>query len=86
MSQLGLFGAEPAPVCDNHGPGFVCEECPDGYHTGWTGFVHPLECKGRLPLRRCNDCKQLVTPGAWNHADWFRCLQCAPLGTKKAPP
>ncbi len=77
--QLALFGASPAR-CTLHGPGNVCEACPERFATDHTGFVHRDDCRGRIPLRKCHRCGELTTPGNWNHADWFHCLRCVPLG------
>jgi hypothetical protein len=71
---------ELPPVCHEHGPSNVCDGCP-GYGTDASGFVHRSECHGRIPLRKCRRCKRLTTPGSWNHADWYHCISCQPLGT-----
>jgi hypothetical protein len=92
MSQLGLFGdpparantavtAPPAEVCAHHGPEFVCSMCPAGYATDSTGFVHTSLLKGRVALRVCQRCVKLRSAGRWNHADWWHCADCQPLGT-----
>lgn len=69
----------PAPSpCEHHGPEHVCEF--DGLDTDASGFVHRQECRGRIALRLCERCLNWTTPGRWNHADWFHCLDCVPLG------
>jgi hypothetical protein len=67
------------PPCPHHGPEHVCER--EGLDTDHSGFVHRSLCKGRIPLRWCAQCGKPTTPGRWNHADWSRCIECAPLGT-----
>lgn len=79
--QLGLFDAPPAAGCEHHGPGNVCEFCPERFDADHSGFVHMSVCKGRHPLRMCARCLNMVTPGRWNHADWWHCIDCQPLGT-----
>jgi hypothetical protein len=79
--QLDLFGAPAparAPSCPHHGPEYVCEF--EGLDTDHSGFVHRSLCSGRIALRQCARCKHWKTPGTWNHADWYHCLDCVPLG------
>ena len=76
----GWSTAPPALAqCPHHGPEHVCEF--EGLDTDHSGFVHRSLCKGRIPLRMCHMCGELVSPGRWNHADWNHCLTCQPLGT-----
>jgi hypothetical protein len=83
--QFDLFGAPPAPSCPHHDAHHVCEF--EGLDTSGTGFVHPQLCKGRIPLRRCHGCGELRSPGRWNHRDYWRCIECQPLGTMgECPP
>jgi hypothetical protein len=76
--DVRLAGEPTVARCPHHGPEYVCER--EGLGTDYSGFVHRSECKGRIPLRRCKRCNSWTTPGQWNHADWFHCLRCVPLG------
>jgi hypothetical protein len=79
VGQLDLFGAPAAPACPHHDAHHVCEF--EGLDTDGSGFVHRAECKGRIPLRMCHGCGEMVSPGRWNHRDFWQCLKCVPLGT-----
>jgi hypothetical protein len=65
----------------HHGPEFVCSLCPEPLATDATGFVHPSLLRRRVALRVCVACCKLRSAGRWNHADWWRCTDCQPLGT-----
>ncbi len=94
-AQLGLFGAEPArgnsavtapepePCLLGHSAAYICPACAESGDTDGCGFLHRQVCKGRIPLRACRGCGKLATHGGWNHADYFHCLACVPLGSKK---
>jgi hypothetical protein len=62
-----------------HGPQYICPACGSG-GTDACGFLHRQVCGGRIPLRACRGCGKLATHGAWNHADYWHCLACVPLG------
>lgn len=84
--QLDMFAAPappPAPVCPHHDAHHICAECSPTGDTDHTGFCHRGDCKGRLPLRRCKGCGKLKTPGHWNHASYWWCSACVPLGSQK---
>ncbi len=86
--QLGLFELTPveeyAEACLlGHGPSFICPACAESGDTDGCGFLHRQVCKGRIPLRACRGCGALKTHGGWNHADYFHCLECVPLGSQK---
>ncbi len=82
--QLDMFAAPaPPPVCPHHDERHVCVECLPGACTDGLGFIHRIDAKGKLPLRRCEGCKRLRTPGHWNHRDYFHCVECVPLGSTK---
>ncbi len=76
-----LAAVEPCML--GHDPAYICPACADCGDTDGCGFLHRQVCKGRIPLRACRGCGKLKTHGTWNHADWFHCLECVPLGTKK---
>lgn len=81
MPQLDLFAAPPAPLsCPLHDDHHVCGSCPQLYDEDHSGFVHRLDCAGRIPLRPCQHCGELRSPGRWNHRDWYHCVECVPLG------
>lgn len=83
--QLDLFAA-PAPSgppqCPHHGPAYICPSCAECGDTDGCGFLHRQVCGGRIPLRACRQCGQLRSHGRWNHADWWRCIDCVPLEVK----
>lgn len=78
VSPDARLAGEPIVACPHHGPEHVCER--EGLDTDHSGFVHRSLCRGRIPLRWCAQCGKPTTPGRWNHADWSRCIDCAPLG------
>jgi hypothetical protein len=95
-AQLGLFGAAPqakqrerpelaeVEACMlGHDPAYICPACAACGDTDSCGFLHRQVCQGRIPLRACRGCGKLKTHGTWNHADYFHCLECVPLGSKK---
>lgn len=88
--ECNPFGDDQPCECDTlikpgcaHTRAFICPACADSGDTDGCGFLHRQVCKGRIPLRACRGCGKLRTHGTWNHADWFHCLECVPLGSKK---
>jgi hypothetical protein len=71
--------------CPLHDAAHLCEACPERYDTDGRGFVHRLELKGRVPLRRCSGCREWKAPGEWStvglasstNGEWFKCAACA---------
>lgn len=78
-----LAAVEPEPCFTGHAAAFICPACAECGDTDGCGFLHRQVCGGRIPLRACKGCGKLKTHGTWNHADWFHCLECVPLGQKK---
>lgn len=73
-SQIGLFG--DASACPRHGSGNVCDRCPEAHETDGAGFAHPSVLKGRVPLRECRLCKNMVPKDRWDTQAYSTCLGC----------
>jgi hypothetical protein len=80
-------------TCPHHDAAHVCEHCPEAYDTDNRGFVHRLELKGRVPLRKCHGCGKLKPPGEWSAGgfgvsvrNWNSCAECAPGLPPETPP
>lgn len=76
--QLDLFPES----CPHHGPGNVCNLCPEHHDTDGYGFPHRQVCAGRVPLKQCKRCGMLVGRENWRVAEWC-CKQCVGLGVGK---
>jgi len=71
-------------TCPLHDAAHVCERCPERYDTDARGFVHRLELRGRVPLRKCTGCGEWKAPAQWSTGgfaggvdNWSKCAACA---------
>lgn len=71
MQQQEMFSGS----CPRHGPENVCDQCPERYDTDNAGFVHRQELNGRVPLKTCKRCQNLVTRDRWDLGGWC-CKDC----------
>ena len=69
------------PCLLGHSSAYICPACAECGDTDGCGFLHRQVCGGRIPLRACRGCGKLRTHGGWNHASYFYCVDCRPLGS-----